>query len=84
LFSSCGAGQGAMVRHAGRCEPLAAVYPADALIEVEAQLRAADHSLQQLARTLVKAGRIRLMELAESEASRLLNVNDPSAARIDP
>ncbi len=78
LSGFCREGSGAMARHADVCEPLAAIYPAEALAAVEAQIGAKYHSLQHLALSLASVGRMTLLPLEGAEASRLGSVNTRS------
>jgi len=81
LSGACAEGVGAMARHADACEPLAAIYPAEALAAVEALVAAKEHSLQRLASLLAGAGRMRILPLGASEAPRAASVNTVSELR---
>jgi molybdopterin-guanine dinucleotide biosynthesis protein A len=75
LARFCLPGVGAMARHAEGCEPLAAIYPAAALAEVEARIARGEHSLQRLAAALAHAGRMILVPLPAADAPRIASVN---------
>ncbi len=72
---SCRAGQGAMARHGDICEPLAAIYPTEALLEVTTRLERRDLSLQRLARALAAAGHMTLLPLSAAAAAQTVSVN---------
>ena len=67
-----------MARHPEACEPLAAIYPAEALAAVENRIAGGDFSLQALARQLASAGRMRLISVAGEETARLQSLNTPA------
>jgi molybdopterin-guanine dinucleotide biosynthesis protein A len=77
LWEFCRPGAGAMAQHAGACEPLAAIYPAGALAEIKARLRAGDFSLQRLARALADGGLMKLVPLAAGDVARVSSINTP-------
>jgi len=75
LRGFCRPGMGAMAQHAEACEPLAAIYPREALPEIDAQLKNRDYSLQRLARALVEAGLMTLISLPSAETPRTRSIN---------
>lgn len=75
LLGFCRPGAGAMVRHAQACEPLAAIYPAQAINEITARLQRRDLSLQRLALALAAAGRMALLPLSAAAAAQVSSVN---------
>lgn len=75
LHRSCRPGIGAMAQHAEACEPLAAIYPAEALTEIKARLESRDYSLQRLAKALAAAGRLTLLPLPAEEVPRTRSIN---------
>jgi molybdopterin-guanine dinucleotide biosynthesis protein A len=77
LAGHCGPGLGAMAVHAAACEPLAAIYPAEAIGETVGHLERGQYSLQGLARSLEEAGRMRLVPLAEGGEQRVASLNWP-------
>jgi molybdenum cofactor guanylyltransferase len=81
LQGFCRPGVGAMARHAEACEPLAAIYPAEALGEIETRRGSRDHALQRLARALATAGRMSLVPLPAVEAPRARSLN--TAAQLE-
>jgi len=72
-------GAGAVVGAAGALEPLAAVYPAEALPEVEVRLARRELSVQALARALAAAGRMTVADVPAGYAGRLASLNEPPA-----
>jgi molybdopterin-guanine dinucleotide biosynthesis protein A len=77
LSGFCRPGVGTVVRIPSGFEPLAAIYPREALATVTSHLRLEDRSLQHLAIALVQAHRLVAVPLAESERHHLLNWNAP-------
>ena len=75
LLGLCRPGVGAMGRHGDICEPLAAIYPAEALAEVTARLERRDLSLQRLAAALAAAGRMTIVPLSTAAAAQTGSVN---------
>jgi len=71
----CRPGVGAMARHSQACEPLAAIYPIEALAEVGARLERRELSLQRLALALAAAGRMTLVPISDAEAARTVSLN---------
>ena len=78
LAKFCRAGSGAMACHPEAYEPLAAIYPAEALAAVEGHLAGDDQSLQSLAWDLASAGRVSLHPLTKKKALRLTSINTPA------
>ena len=64
-----------MARHAEACEPLAAIYPAGAIAEIEARLQARDYSLQRLSLALEAAGLLTLVPLPAEKAACVVSIN---------
>ena len=60
-----------------RAEPLAAIYPAEAIVDVRAALRGLDCSLQTLVRRLVGTGKLRSINVAKSDRALFRNLNEP-------
>lgn len=69
--------QGLVPRIGGQIEPLAASYPTSAHALAEAALRRGDASVQEFAATCERAGRVRFIDVAESDASVFHNCNTP-------
>ncbi len=61
-----------------QAEPLAAVYPIEADVDVAAALSGADFSMQALTNRLVKAGKLRVVQVAGEERSFYRNLNEPA------
>jgi molybdopterin-guanine dinucleotide biosynthesis protein A len=78
LSAHCRPGLGAMARHAAACEPLAAIYPAEALDEVALGLARGVHSLQRLADALANAGYLTLLPLPSAKMSQAASINTPA------
>lgn len=78
LGGFCHPGGGAMVRHPGGHEPLAAIYPRAALAEVTRRLERGLRSLQPLADALVAGGQLTGVELPPADMWRVANWNTPA------
>jgi molybdopterin-guanine dinucleotide biosynthesis protein A len=61
-----------------RAEPLAAIYPREAVIDFRYALAGTDFSLQTLIRSLVDAGKLRELPVNEQQKKLFLNVNEVS------
>jgi molybdenum cofactor guanylyltransferase len=61
-----------------RAEPLAAIYPREAVTDFAAALAGSDFSLKALARKLAQAGRVRMVPVAEEERDLYRSVNEPN------
>jgi molybdopterin-guanine dinucleotide biosynthesis protein A len=77
LSSFCRPNVGAVVRIPAGFEPLAAIYPREALAIVTSRLHLNDLSLQHLIIALVQAHQLVAVPLPESDHRRLLNLNTP-------
>ncbi len=76
LHGFCKPGMGAIAVHPdGHYEPLAAIYPREALPEMEARLRRGEFILQSLATALINAGLLHAVPLPESQRERTTNWN---------
>ena len=62
----------------GRAEPLAAIYPAEARVDLVAALSGSDFSLQTATRRLVQADRLRVIPVGEPEEEFFRNLNEPA------
>lgn len=80
LWAKCRAGVGAVARHEDGYEPLAAIFPGEALPEVAARLARGERSMQELVRALVRRRRLKVVRLAEAERWRVANWNRPEDA----
>jgi molybdopterin-guanine dinucleotide biosynthesis protein A len=81
LAGFCRPAVGAIARHRDGCEPLAAIYPREALIPMTRRLRDNRFSLQALATELAQTQRVMLVPLPESERWRVRNCNFPGDLR---
>jgi molybdopterin-guanine dinucleotide biosynthesis protein A len=61
-----------------RAEPLAAIYPREAIVDFRSALAGADFSLQTLTRSLVETQKLREILVAEQEKKLFLNLNQLS------
>ena len=59
-----------------RFEPLAAIYPQEALPNVQSALSGEDFSLQTLAGRLAAEGKLRVVSVTSQERNLFLNVNE--------
>lgn len=73
----CAPGCGAVVRHARGTEPLAAIYPREALPVVSRRLKEGRRSMQELATALARGRRMRLVRVDATEAANWQNWNTP-------
>jgi molybdopterin-guanine dinucleotide biosynthesis protein A len=78
LRGFCRPGAGAMAQHAEACEPLAAIYPQEALPEINARLQLRDYSLQRLAQSLAAQGRMSLIPLPAEKLPGARSLNTPA------
>jgi len=79
LLGLCSPGVGAVAGSEGELEPLAAIYPADALPEVSGRLARGELSVQGLAKALAAAGMMTIAEVPADYAGRLASLNEPPA-----
>jgi len=79
LRGFCGPGAGAVAGAIGALEPLAAIYPAEALPEAAARLERRELSVRGLATALAAAGRMSLVALPAGYAGRVPSLNEPPA-----
>ena len=61
-----------------RAEPLAAIYPVEAGVDVAAALSGTDFSMQTLTNRLMKAGKLRVVQVSDQERSFYRNLNEPA------
>lgn len=69
---------GVVPKIGSRAEPLAAIYPREAEIDVHEGLAGDDFSLQTVVRRLIAAGKLREIPVAKQERKLFLNVNQLS------
>jgi molybdopterin-guanine dinucleotide biosynthesis protein A len=79
LGGFCKAGVGAVARGDLALEPLAAIYPAEALPEAALRLERGDLSVQELALALAAEGRMSIVALPAGYAGRMESLNLPRA-----
>jgi molybdopterin-guanine dinucleotide biosynthesis protein A len=79
LAALCRPGVGAAARHARSLEPLAAIYPSEALPEAAARLSRGELSVRGLVLGLEAAGMMSVVEVPEAYAARVESVNAPPA-----
>jgi molybdopterin-guanine dinucleotide biosynthesis protein A len=70
-------GRGVLPKIDDRAEPLAAVYPREALANVQSALSGNDFSLQTVTGGLVAAGKLQVMPVTSQEKKLFLNLNEP-------
>ena len=78
LCERVGPGVGVVCRIDGRAEPLAAIYPREAEIELRDALAGNDFSLQTLVRRLVAAEKLREISVTEQDRKLFRNMNQLS------
>ena len=83
LRSFCRPGVGAVVYIPTGFEPLAAIYPREALGAVTLHLSSGDRSLQHVVTALVRTDRLVAVSLPANERYRLINWNTPYARHGD-
>ena len=71
-------GRGVLPMIGDRAEPLAAIYPKAAKVDLLAALSGSDFSLQLLTRKLVEAGKLSLVKVSKEEKNLFRNFNDLS------
>jgi molybdopterin-guanine dinucleotide biosynthesis protein A len=70
---------GVIAKIEDRFEPLAAIYPQEALANVKSALNGKDFSLQTLAGCLTAAGNLQALTVTLQERRLFLNANEPAA-----
>ena len=69
--------RGVIAKIDDRFEPLAAIYPREALANVQKALSGKDFSLQTVTNRLVAAGKLRVISVTSQERKFFLNMNEP-------
>jgi molybdenum cofactor guanylyltransferase len=69
--------RGVIAKIDDRFEPLAAIYPEEALTDFQGALTGTDFSLQTMASRLVAEGKLEVTAVASHERKLFLNVNEP-------
>jgi molybdenum cofactor guanylyltransferase len=77
LCSQIEPGCGAIAKIDDRFEPLAAIYPREALANIQDALCGTDFSLQTVTRRLATAGKLQVMSATPQERKLFRNVNEP-------
>ena len=62
----------------GRAEPLAAIYPKGAHVDLVAALSGLDFSLQTVTQRLVDAGKLRPVSVKKKDQYFFQNINEPA------
>ena len=70
-------GRGVLPIIGDRAEPLAAIYPAEANVDLTIALSGFDFSLQTLARQLIKMAKLKVVFVTEEEEAFFRNLNEP-------
>jgi molybdopterin-guanine dinucleotide biosynthesis protein A len=78
LCSQIGPGRGVIVKMDDRFEPLATIYPQEALASVQSALTGTDFSLQTMASCLVAEGKLRVTPITPQDKNLFLNLNEPA------
>jgi molybdopterin-guanine dinucleotide biosynthesis protein A len=78
LCDQIGSRSGVLPMIGGCAEPLAAIYPADAQVDLVAALSGVEFSLQTLTNKLVEAGKLRALDVAKEEETLFWNLNEPT------
>jgi molybdenum cofactor guanylyltransferase len=74
-------GRGVIAKVDERFEPLAAIYPQEALPNLQSALSGTDFSLQTVTGHLAAAGKLRVMPVTTHEKKLFRNVNEPADLR---
>jgi molybdenum cofactor guanylyltransferase len=69
-------GRGVLPKIDNRAEPLAAIYPQQALANVQSALSGKDFSLQTVTGRLVAAGKLQMMPVTSQQRKLFLNLNE--------
>jgi molybdopterin-guanine dinucleotide biosynthesis protein A len=77
LWSLAKIGCGVLPTMLDRAEPLAAIYPREALSDFSAALAADDFSLQRVSRNLVQSGKLSVFHVPAAHAELYRSVNEP-------
>jgi molybdopterin-guanine dinucleotide biosynthesis protein A len=70
--------RGVIAKIADRFEPLAAIYPQEALANFESALSGKDFSMQTVAGRLAMEGKLRIVPVTSLERKLFLNLNEPA------
>jgi molybdenum cofactor guanylyltransferase len=72
-------GSGVVPMIGDRAEPLSAIYPVEAAVDLNAALSGSDFSLQTVTNQLIKDGGLRAVSVAGKEKEFFRNLNKPAA-----
>ena len=75
-------GRGVLPKIDNRAEPLAAIYPQEALANVQSALSGKDFSLQTVTGCLVAAGKLKVIPVTQGEKELFRNMNDLADLRL--
>jgi molybdopterin-guanine dinucleotide biosynthesis protein A len=78
IGNEIGPGCGVLPMIGDRAEPLAAIYPAHAHVDLVEALSGIEFSLQTLTNKLVEAGKLRTLNVAKEEETLFWNLNEPT------
>ena len=78
LCNQIESGRGVLPMIGDRAEPLTAIYPADAHADLVDALSGTEFSLQGLTKKLVKADKLRALNIAKEEEMLFRSLNDPA------
>jgi len=81
LCSQIDSGRGVLPKIDNRAEPLAAIYPQEALANVQSALSGEDFSLQTVTGGLVAAGKLQVMPVTTQERKLFWNMNELAGLR---
>jgi len=76
LYNRAEPGRGVIAKTDDRFEPLAAIYPREALADVQRALSGTDFALQTIANRLVAAGKLQVMSVTSEERRLFVNLNE--------
>ena len=77
LWSLATMGTGVLPMIGDKAEPLAAIYPKEAMSDLLVALEGEDFSLQQLSRNLLHAGKLQAFQISPGEQELYRSVNEP-------
>lgn len=78
LCSRIDPGRGVIPKMEDRFEPLAAIYPHQALANFQSALLGTDFSMQAVANRLATEGKLRVVPVTSEEKKLFLNLNEPA------
>jgi molybdopterin-guanine dinucleotide biosynthesis protein A len=82
LLTFCRSDRGAVVEHQDGFEPLAAIYPRDALTTITRRLQRGERSLQQLVAALARTRKMTIVPLPDDQRWRVTNWNTPQGMAV--